>query len=484
MANNLLDLLPGKIWKDKNATFLDPCCKSGVFLREIVKRLNEGLKKEIPDLQKRINHILTNQVFGLAITEMTGLLSRRSVYCAKKADHTQYSLCTEFKDEQGNIRYTPTKHNWVGGRCEYCGASESEYKRDDGLESHAYQFIHTKKPEELFNMKFDVIIGNPPYQLGDGGAQASAIPLYHKFIQQAQKLNPRYLTMIVPARWYAGGRGLDKFRSEMLHDNRVRKIVDYFDSTECFPGVDISGGVCYFLWDRDNKGECEIKSVRAGQESVMTRPLLEDNSDTFIRFNEAISIVKKAHKLKEKSFAEIVSSQKPFGLRTYVQGKKTKDKNSVKLYANRNICKEESFITKEEVVENQQWIDSWKLYISRAYGERGSFPYLVLGKPFVGEPNSCCTETFLLIGPFKTKTMAENALKYITTEFFRFLVLQIKNTQDAPKRVYNFVPMQDFSEEWTDEKLYKKYDLTKDEIAFIDSMIRPMDANAKGADNE
>jgi site-specific DNA-methyltransferase (adenine-specific) len=474
LANEILDLLPPSLWCDKNAKFLDPCSKTGVFLREIAKRLLEGLKDEIPDLHERINHIFKNQIYGIAITELTAHLTRRSVYCSKHA-MGKYSVCDAFDDDSGNIRYDRIEHTWKDGKCAFCGANQENYDRGEELETHAYQFIHTPNCEELFNMKFDVIVGNPPYQLSDGGAQASAIPLYQEFVQQAKKLNPRYLSMVIPSRWFAGGRGLDKFRSEMLNDTRLRKIVDYFDSTECFPGVDISGGICYFLWDRDNQGDCEVESIRSGNKSVMHRPLLEKKTDTFIRFNEAINIIRKVRKFNEKSFIEIVSSQKPFGLRTYVQGKQKQNKDSVRLYSNRNVSNEKGYISRKEIIENKQWINSWKIYISRAYGERGSFPYFVLGKPFLGEPDSCCTETFLLIGPFKNKTETKNVLSYITTNFFRFLVLLIKNTQDAPKRVYSFVPMQDFSESWTDEKLYKKYGLTKDEIAFIESMVRPME---------
>jgi len=325
-------------------------------------------------------------------------------------------------------------------------------------------------------MKFDVIIGNPPYQLGDGGAGVSASPLYHKFIEQAQKLNPRYLTMIVPSRWFAGGKGLDEFRANMLNDKRLRTIVDYFDSTECFPGVDISGGVCYFLWERDNKGECKIKSVRAGQESVMMRPLLEKGSDTFVRFNEAISIVRKIEKHKEKPFDTLVSSRKPFGLPTNVEVKNKPSNGDIKIYA----YPKNGYFAKKDLLRNSEWSDKYKILLAKAYGERGSFPYLMLSKPFIAEPKSCCSETYILIGPFDTKTEADNAISYIRTKFFRFLILLKKNTQDATKQVYAFVPMQDFSEEWTDEKLYKKYGLTTDEIAFIDSMIRPMEVGDEG----
>ena len=310
LVNQMLDMLPAELWTNKEAKFLDPVTKSGVFLREITKRLIKGLEAEIPDLQTRLNHILTKQVYGIAITELTSLLARRSVYCAKRANHAEYSMCTEFeageKGEQGNIRFERIAHTWTNGKCSYCGASQEVYDRADALETHAYQFIHCDDPKTLFedNMKFDVIIGNPPYQLSDGGAQASASPIYHKFIQQAKKLNPRYLSMIVPSRWFSGGKGLDEFRAEMLSDRRIRVLHDYLNAKQCFgEAIKLEGGVCFFLWDRDTQGLCEVNSHSKDKKtSVLTRSLSEDGGDTFIRYNEAISILNKVQNRNESSF--------------------------------------------------------------------------------------------------------------------------------------------------------------------------------------
>lgn len=484
LANEILDLLPNELWSDKTITFLDPFTKSGVFLREIAKRLIEGLKDEIPDQQERINHIFQKQIYGIAITELTSLLARRSVYCSKTANG-KYSIVEGFDNVQGNIKFDRIEHIWHNGKCTYCGASESEYDREDALETYAYQFIHTNEPENVFNMKFDVIVGNPPYQLSDGGGMGtSATPIYQKFVEQAKKLNPRYLSMIIPSRWFSGGRGLGQFRLEMLNDNRLSKIVDYFDSSECFPGVDISGGICYFLWEREHNSDCEITSIQKGERSTMVRPLLESKAESFIRFNKAISILHKVQKSSDVSFSTLISSNDPFGFdireansykRVKPKFKKNEFKGSVKFYMNGWQREGIGFIEKSKINKNVEWVDKYKVLIAKAYGERGAFPYRVITNPFLIEKNSCCTETYLVVGPFLDKQEAKSAIFYMQTKFFRFLVLLIKNTQNAMKKVYSFVPAQDFSRTWTDEKLYDKYGITEEEQAFIDSLIRPMD---------
>ncbi len=463
-------MLPEELWRDKNATFLDPVSKSGVFLREIAKRLTEGLEEEFPDQQERVNHIFKNQLFGIAITELTSMLSRRSVYCSKYANG-KYSICTEFEKKDGNILYDRIEHTWKNGKCTYCGASKGEYDRDESLETHAYQFIHTENPEELFDMRFDVIVGNPPYQLGDAGHGKSAGPIYDLFVEQAKKLKPRYLTMIIPSRWFAGGKGLSGFREEMLNDERMKILVDFPDASEVFPGVDIAGGVCYFLWERDYSGPCKVLNIYKGDIQRSVRPLNE--FDTFIRFGDAVSIVKKVRELNESNMSDQVSSRKPFGLATNIRPKEKGDLHLV-------WSGGEGPYPSDEIDKGEEIIDKWKVMTSKVSYDHAGQPNSegmrrVLSKVEILPPGHICTETYLVAGSFDSKEEAEHLEGYLKTKFLRFLVSLLSFSQDITKGRFSFVPILDMTERWTDDKLYKKYDLNEHEIEFIESVIMDMD---------
>lgn len=476
IVNQMLDMLPQELFENPDTTFLDPACKTGVFLREIAKRLIKGLEPQFPDLQERIDHIFHKQLFGIAITELTSLLSRRSLYCSKYPN-SDFSV-SKFSDVEGNIRFKRINHTWKDGRCIYCGASQKEYDRGEKLEAHAYEFIHVKDLEKIFNMKFDVIIGNPPYHLSDGGNGASAKPVYNLFVEQAKKLKPRYLSMIIPARWYAGGKGLDNFRNRMLNDNHIRELHDFVNASDCFNGVEIKGGVCYFLWDKEYRGNCNISS-HVGEKviSTMNRPLLEKNCDTFIRHNEAISILKKVSNLCEPSFSETVFSAKTFGFRTYFidfdvdydSAINSSNTDLILLYANHS----KGYMYRKSFESGKEYLDCWKIFIPEAVGS-GNMESDEL-KPIIGSPKSACTETYIMNGPYKNEVEVNNAISYIKTKFFHFMLGLKKNTQHTTKSVYQFIPMQDFSKPWTDEELYAKYNLSQEEIDFIESMIKPME---------
>jgi site-specific DNA-methyltransferase (adenine-specific) len=468
LAAAMLDILPQDLFRRPDTTFLDPVCKSGVFLREIARRLNDGLKDQMPDDQARINHILTKQVYGLAITELTALLSRRSVYCSKKADG-KYSIATAFTRPDGNIRLPKAAHTWnASGKCESCGASQGEYERDETFEAYAYPFIHGVDPMEVFNVKFDVIVGNPPYQLDTGGSGRQARPIYQLFIQQAKKLEPRFLTMIVPSRWFAGGMGLDEFRTSMLNDNRTRTLVDYVDARECFPGVDIAGGVCYFLWERDNPGECTVVSRFQDKEHRSTRPLNE--FATFVRFEPAVSVLRKVVAMKEPLFTSVVSSTRPFGLKTSDRPSKS---GGLRMISSGG----EGRLPRDAVTVGEQLIDAWKVMTSKTSHDHAGQPdrdgtRRVLSRLELLEPNAVCTESYIVMGPFSTKREAENCLAYVKTRFVRFLVSLLSFSQDITRERFAYVPLPDMSRAWTDADLAKRYKLTPEEVAFIESKIR------------
>ena len=474
LANQVLDLLPQELFASPTSTFLDPVSKSGVFLREIVKRLDRGLETQMPDRRQRIDHILRKQVFGIAITELTAHLSRRSVYCSKNAD-SPFSV-TRFDTVGGNIHYRPLRHTWVGGKCRYCGASQEVYDRGDQAEQYAYQFIHTDKPHTLFNnMKFDVIIGNPPYQLSDGGGTgSSAIPLYHKFILQAMKLSPSFLSMIVPARWYSGGKGLDDFRNMMLNDKRIKYLVDYTDSRDCFPSVDIAGGVCYFLWCKDYRGKCCVKTIQKNKVSIVDRSLNE--FETFIRENVAVQIIRKVLNRSDEMMDSVVFSRNPFGFASNDCFKVAKKGGDIPIMTSKGFF----YVPVKSIQTNASSVGKWKVIMSKASAEHAGQTdkdgrKKIVSRVEVLPPNTICSESYLLLSTFNNEKEAINLRDYVKTNFFRFLLSTILLTQNIAKDKFQFVPLQDFSHPWTDEMLYKKYGLSDEEIAFIESMIRPME---------
>jgi len=531
VANKMLDLLPQELFESKDTKFLDPFTKSGVFLREITKRL---LRNQLPDyetvsseidiiekeaiqnavknneldlndpyysekarkighdaverheraeefnlferrLQRELNRIFSTQVFGIAITELTAQLARRSLYCSKNAAG-KYSVSSDFDTEEGNIRFKPMKHTWKDGSCIYCGANQNMFDRPDDFEQHAYEFIHNKKVEEIFmGFQFDAIVGNPPYQLNVGGGgkgNGTAVPIYNEFVEKAKQLNPKYLTMIIPARWYSGGRGLDSFRKIMLEDKRLVKLIDIENSKECFPGVDIAGGVCYFLWDRDAKVDKCIIENHFGEEKIIRKRNMNEY-DTFIRNNTAVDIVKKVLSQSEKMMDKVVSPVSLFGFNTNANFSGEGDVD-IRYSGGLQKC------NKSDIRGGKEILDKYKVIISAATYDHGGQPdkngqRRILSRVEVLKPNCICTSTYIVVDSFDKEEEAENLKETLKTTFIRFLLSQICISQHISRDTFAFVPVLDYSKKYTDEDLYKKYGLTEKEIEFVKSKIKPMD---------
>lgn len=511
VANDMLDQVAAawavdhngaNIWADSSVTFLDPFTKSGIFLREITQRLTEGLAQEIPDLQDRVNHILTQQVYGIAITNLTAMLARRSVYCSKWASR-EHSICTAFDDDAGNIWFERTEHTWTGGkpasrvhpttgeeitvctnrRCAYCGANEAGYNRSEDLETHAYALIHTgdavRRVGEIFGgkMQFDVVIGNPPYQLGsDGGTRD--IPIYQYFVSQAKTLDPKFLIMIIPSRWMATGLGLNDFRKEMLNDDRISNLVDYQNAADIFPSVGINGGVCYFLWNRDHSGDCEVTTVRGGVVTgSVTRPLNE--FDILVRDAKALPILRKVQAGNPQSINSILARDKEFGWTSNFRGfRKIEQDGLIPIHYIESMRRKVGFIEREKVAKSVQLIDKWKLLVPEVGSGRErerTGADLVLGPCKVASSPSVCTQSFLFFYADSEEEIV-SIRSYYMTRFFRFLVSLRKITQHATHATYGWVPLQSWDREWTDEMLYEKYGVSNEEIEYIESIIRPMEA--------
>jgi len=497
-ANRMLDTVAeawadshngASIWRDPTVTFLDPFTKSGVFLREITRRLTEGLADEIPDLRDRVDHILTKQVYGIGITRLTALLARRSVYCSKDATG-EHSIAKSFDRDWGNIWFERTEHTWAGPKCAYCGASRTAYARDEGLETHAYAFIHTKDIKKLLgsmfgaDVQFDVIIGNPPYQLSDESPGesstriASASPIYDSFVEQAKRLQPRFLSMVIPSRWMAGGRGLDNFRREMLSDRAVRALVDFPAASDVFgPKIRVSGGICYFLREEGYDGPAQVTTIRGSTvRGPITRTL--DERDVFVRDVEAVGILTKVLSFQEPSVSGMFQSG--FGLDTnYSDAHDVQSADDLTLHMNvggMGHKRATRYVSRAKVERGLELIDAWKVLVPSAAGYGAEQLYdRVLGRPIVAGPGEVATQTYRVLAPFATQAEARSFESYYRTKFFRFLVSLRKVTQHASPSVYSWVPVQAWDHDWTDSELYAKYNIDVDEQAYIATRIRDVD---------
>lgn len=465
IANEVLDLLPNDVWKNKEIKILDPVSKSGIFLRESARRLMNGLKEEIPNETIRRKHILNNNLFGIATEYTCSLISRRTLYYSK--DPTSKFSVVKMSDTQGNIFFKRTKHNFFAKKCLICGGKES-LEKNDNSENFAYPFIHDD--EIIENMNFDVVVGNPPYQLEDDGNDRSATIIYHHFVKQALKLNPRYVAMIIGSRWFAGGKGqgLKDFRIELIKDRRIAKLVDYENAKEVFPTVGIDGGVCYFLWDKNFKGVTEVVN-KSGNSENSSKRFMDEFGDIFIRWNEALTVLKKVlDKNKDNKFLNsIVSPRMPFGLPTNFNDFDKKGPGTYKVYG---LAKKENYIAKNKITKGHSYIKKYKVLVSYVKGI-ANYPDDIILKPFIAQPNEVCKEQYLVIDSFETEQEAENFISYLDTKLVRFLIAIRKISKHNTSEVWSFVPYPDLDLKYTDEMLYKAYGISKTEKSFIESKI-------------
>jgi site-specific DNA-methyltransferase (adenine-specific) len=487
LARALLDILPAEVWSNPDYKWLDPATKSGSILREAARRLMIGLADWEPDPVKRADHILRNMLYGCGITQVHGEMTRRSVYVSRDAT-SDYSL-VRFDEPEGNLPFIPAEHDYpvnkqgqASGPCRVCGAPVA-LERGITRENYAYAFIHGAYPtKEMQGMRFDVIVGNPPYQLGTEGHGATASSIYHRFVEQAIALEPKYVAMIIPSRWFAGGKGLDDFRERMIKDRRLRSIVDNPKVFDCFPGVEIMGGVNYFLWDRDHDGDCEFSTRIDGTIiSTMTRDLRAGDG-VLVRDNRAMSVIQKVQEASEGSVEQICTVTKPFGLtmRSNYPGSVPEpfDGAIPLIYASHV-----GYSRPDQIQRNHQWIDRWKVLLPMAYNggqqvdAQGIVRVTVLGEPIALAPGSACTQTYFITGMFDTREETENYAHYLATKFVRFLVLQRKLTQHVTPDRFRFVPLLDMTRRWTDADLYAHFGLTDEEAAYIEASIKPRSVN-------
>lgn len=434
LVEDMMDGLPKEVWSDPKLKWLDPANGCGIFPAVVVARLMDGLAKWQPDEGLRYQHIIENMLY----------------VCELQPKNMFLYLCAfDPKDQYVMNMYT-------GSFLEV------------GFQKHA---------KEVWGVdKFDVIVGNPPYQLSGGAGGTSDSALYHFFAQRAFILARGLVTMVIPSRWLVGGRGLEDFRRSMLSSQHIRRLVDYPNSTQIFPEVDLKSGVCYFLWDTAYFGLCSSTLIR-GDTVIGPVPRKLDEHDVFIRDTRAAAILKKVLAQEAPSFELLLTGDTPFGLATNFKGfsQTAPSAGDVRVYASANTGRREGVMPRALIKKNQHLIDSWKVMVPKAGpGNSGGhvLPDRVLGKPEIAEPNSICTQTWIVAGPLPSKEQALSVASYLQTAFVRFVVSLRKISQDAMRGVYRWVPQQDWNVVWTDSALYQKYGVTAEEVAYIHSMVR------------
>ena len=480
VCDDMISLLPKQSLIDavtKNKCILDINSKTAEFAIALYKRYTEELGYNKESFMNNIYSIPSSKItyeFTRKIYKILGL----SLDCIAENFVSYDLLNVKVKDKKGN----ETK--------------EIDYERIKNILSQKKKFSEMKLSDEATGdngMTFEAIVGNPPYQIMDGGAQASARPIYNEFFHIAADAKPTFISIIMPSRWYSGGKGLDDFRNKMLNDIHIEELHDFLNPETLFPNTNIRGGLCYFLWNKnyDNTEDLTRVATHSDKEIIgdVKRLMKTDGAEIFIRSSESISIINKVFVDKAESFEKYVSSRKPFGLDTTFAKSlnfKTSDKGMeipIKCYGK---GWKQGFVEKKLIKQHQEWIDMWKIFTSRAnnIGTELNDDNLVT---VIGKPNTVCTESYLIlgIGLFLDEKSIENLKKYCTTKFFRFMHSIAKASQDATSKTYQFVPLQDFTEksdiDWSvsipeiDAQLYKKYALSKEEIAFIEKMIKPME---------